>query len=65
MFQKSVKSVYLLFDDNSEEIIRSSLLVNLVALSGSRLVLDVCLLEVLIDIHDGGHVVASVAVVGG
>ena len=48
----------------SEEIIRHSLLLHFVSLPRSRVVLDVCLFEVLIHVHNGCHVSASVAVVG-
>ena len=49
----------------SQEIVRHAFLEHLVALPGSRVVLDVGLLEGLIHVHDGCLVAAAVAVVGG
>ena len=48
----------------SEEIIRHSLLLHFISLPWSRIVLDICLFEVLIHIHNSSHVSTSVAVVG-
>ena len=48
----------------SEEIIRYSLLLHFISLPRSRVILNVCLLEVFIHIHNGRHVSTSVAVVG-
>ena len=55
-----VKQVY-----GSQEIIRNSFLLDFVTFPGSRVVLDVILLEIFVNIHDGCLIVTAVAVIGG
>ena len=50
---------------HSQEIIRDAFLLDFVTFPWSGVVLDVVLLEVLVNIHDGGLIVAAVAIVGG
>ena len=55
-----VKQVY-----GSQEIIRNPFLLDFIALPGSRVVLNVVLFKIFVDVHDGCLVVAAVAVVRG
>jgi len=48
---------------SSQEIIGNPLLQHLVALSRSRIILDVCLLQVFIHVHNGGQVSTTVTIV--
>lgn len=53
----------MMASNHSQEIVRNSLLGNFISLARSRIVLDVSLLQVFINIHDSCQITTSVAVV--
>ncbi len=54
-----------LYHRQSQEVVRDSLFEHFVAFARGWVVLDVGLLEIFVDIHNGSQVTAAVAVVRG